>query len=67
MGVQARLVRDRFARVFGGAGQLERFGPVEGRAEADFADFFAVDLWRAAVVIRCGGVRGRERDGRGGE
>lgn len=45
VGVEARLVRDRFAWVFGGAGQLECFGPVEGRAEADFADFFGVNLW----------------------
>lgn len=37
-------MRDRFAGVFGGAGELEGLGPVEGRAEPDFADFFAVDL-----------------------
>lgn len=42
--VQARLVRDGLAGVFWGTGELEGLGAVEGRGEADFADFFRVDL-----------------------
>lgn len=52
VGVEARLVRDRLARVFGRAGQLERLGPVEGCGQAHLAHFFAVDLW--------GGRKGEE-------
>lgn len=47
VGIETGFMRDRFAGVFGRAGQLERLGSVEGGAEADFADLFAVDLWRS--------------------
>ena len=46
MGVETRLMRDRLARVFGGARERERLRPVEGGARAYFAHFLRVDLCR---------------------
>ena len=45
MVVQAGFMRDGFAEVFRGAGELERLRTVEGRRISDLASFFAVDLW----------------------
>ena len=42
--VQSGLMGNRFAWIFGGAGELEGFRPVEGCCVSDFARFFAVDL-----------------------
>lgn len=42
--IQASLMRDGFARVFGRAGELERLGSVEGGCEADFTGFLRVGL-----------------------
>lgn len=44
-GIEARLMRDRLARVFRGAGECEGLGPVEGGALALFADLVRVDLF----------------------
>ena len=38
-----------FPRIFGGAGELEGFGAVEGRCQAHFAGFFGVYL---RVIVR---------------
>ena len=46
MVIEAGLVRDGPARVAGRARELQRLRPVEGRREADFADFLGVDLER---------------------
>jgi len=48
--VETRLMRDGFAGVFGGAGELEGLGAVEGRCEADFAGFFRVYLGGGLLV-----------------
>ena len=45
-------MRDGFAGVFGGAGELEGFWSVEGCGETDFADFFGVALWFGLVDFR---------------
>ena len=37
-------MRDGFAWVFGGAGELQGLGPVEGGCEADFAGLLCVGL-----------------------
>lgn len=37
-------MRNGFAGVFGCARELEGLGPVEGCGEADFTNFFAVNL-----------------------
>ena len=42
--VEARLMRDGFARVFGRPGELERLGSVEGGCQADFSRLFGMGL-----------------------
>lgn len=37
-------MRDRLPWVFGCSGELEGFGSMEGCAEANFADFFRMNL-----------------------
>jgi hypothetical protein len=44
-GIEARLMRDRLARVLWCARELERLGAVEGSACAHFADLVRVDLY----------------------
>ena len=43
-GIEARLVRDRLARVAGRARERERLGAVEGGAVALLADLVRIDL-----------------------
>ena len=53
-------MRDRFARVFGRAGELERLGSMERGREADFAGFLGVDLEIVGVRSSVEGRRPRE-------
>ena len=53
--IQARLVWDRLARVFGRAAERERLGAVEGGGFALFARLVRVDLFMRRT--------GRQNDG----
>lgn len=44
MVIKAGFMRDGFARVFRSTRKLKGLGAVEGSREADFANFFGVDL-----------------------
>lgn len=45
LGIEARLMGHRLARVLGSAGQAEGLGAVEGRVQADLANLVRVDLF----------------------
>ena len=49
--IEARDMRDGLAGVFGRAGELECLGAVEGRREADLADFVRVHLYFLSILV----------------
>ncbi len=56
--IEAGGVRDGFARVAGRARELQRLGPVEGRALSDFAQLRAVDAAQGGFGGRAGFAAG---------
>ena len=52
-------MRDRFSRVFGRPGELERLGSVERGREADFSSLFGMGLERMGIRRFVGGKRAR--------